>query len=173
MSQFLQISSAKKAVKCIFSAFFLCFLSFNGFAQASKSVSLKQPVSRAKSAKTNPAVVTSKGAAGARIAFVVEKMDLGTLKESAVLHKTFEFTNTGSAPLVILSAEGSCNCTVPTFSKAPIAPGEKGEIDVKYIARNKVGPQKMGVTLVTNGSPKTIKLSLEAWVEQVPGGVKD
>lgn len=108
-----------------------------------------------------------------RIKFETEKIDLGIIKEDAIIRKEFEFTNTGGANLVILDVKGSCGCTVPEYPLVPIAPGEKGKIVVTYTARNKMGPQKPEITVLTNGSPRTFKLHLETWVEQIPGGVKD
>lgn len=108
-----------------------------------------------------------------RIKFETEKIELGIIKEDAVVRREFEFTNTGGANLVILDVKGSCGCTVPEYPLVPIAPGEKGKIAVTYTARNKMGPQKPEITVLTNGSPRSIKLHLETWVEQIPGGVKD
>ena len=106
-----------------------------------------------------------------RIKFDNMFLDLGTLKEDAVLEKSFEFTNVGEKPLVIIDAKGSCGCTIPTAPTEPILPGGKGKILIKYTAKNKVGPQKPVVTVTTNGVPSVIKLNMEAWVEQIPGGV--
>jgi Protein of unknown function (DUF1573) len=46
--------------------------------------------------------------------------------------RTFEFTNTGDAPLVINDVKSSCGCTVPTKPTEPILPGKTGIIEVKY-----------------------------------------
>lgn len=69
---------------------------------------------------------------GAKIDFKKEVHDYGNLKHGANGVCTFEFTNTGNAPLIISQAEGSCGCTIPTWPKEPIAPGGKGTISVKY-----------------------------------------
>ncbi len=108
----------------------------------------------------------------ARIRFDTLLIDFGTIKEDAVIEKKFTFTNTGAAPLVVLEARGSCGCTLPTVPADPIEAGKKGVILVKYTAKNKVGPQKPEITVYTNGSPKIVKLHLQGWVEQIPGGVK-
>ena len=108
----------------------------------------------------------------AKIEFDKLLLDLGTIKEDAVLEKSFEFTNTGNRDLVIINAKGSCGCTVPLPPLMPIAPGGKGKILVKYTAKNKVGPQKPTITVTTNGYPSIIKLKMEVWVDQIPGGVK-
>ena len=59
--------------------------------------------------------------------------DFGTIEKGTPQQTTFTFTNTGTAPLIITDAKSSCGCTVPEFPKnTPIAPGEKGELLVKF-----------------------------------------
>lgn len=125
---------------------------------ASKSVST--PSKKAKPTKS------------AIIKFDKLSLELGTIKEDAVLEKSFEFMNIGERDLVIINAKGSCGCTIPTPPLLPIPPGGKGKILVKYTAKNKVGPQKPSITVTTNGNPSVVKLKMEVWVDQIPGGVK-
>ena len=54
---------------------------------------------------------------GAKIDFKKETHDYGNIKYGANGECTFEFTNTGSAPLIISDAKGSCGCTVPNGRK--------------------------------------------------------
>ena len=86
---------------------------------------------------------------GAQIEFESETIDYGTIEHNSDGVRQFRFTNTGTEPLVIKSAKGSCGCTVPTWPKEPINPGESGEIEVKY-ATNRVGSFRKTVTLTTN-----------------------
>lgn len=58
--------------------------------------------------------------------------DFGRIAQGTNVEHLFTFTNTGEAPLVLSDAKASCGCTVPTFTKDPIAPGEKGEMLVKF-----------------------------------------
>ena len=46
--------------------------------------------------------------------------------------RTFEFKNTGTAPLIISDVKSTCGCTVPSKPTEPIMPGKTGKIDVKY-----------------------------------------
>ena len=46
--------------------------------------------------------------------------------------RSFEFTNTGDAPLIISNVLSTCGCTVPTKPTEPIMPGKTGKIVVKY-----------------------------------------
>jgi hypothetical protein len=143
-----------------------CLLNTEGVAQTTKpKIASKSPY--AKSAAHRTTVNTAK------IKFTNAKIDLGTIKEDAVIEKNFEFTNVGTKDLVIINAKGSCGCTVPNYSQIPIPPNGKGTIGFKYTAKNKAGPQKPTITVTTNGSPAVVKLELETWVEQIPGGVKD
>ncbi|MDZ7879072.1 MAG: DUF1573 domain-containing protein [Saprospiraceae bacterium] len=110
---------------------------------------------------------------GAHAEFDVMTINMGTIKEDAVEERYFEFTNTGTTNLEILECRGSCGCTQPRAESSVVAPGERSKIYVKYVALNKVGPQRPVITLTTNGSPSVIRLFLEIWVDQIPGGVKD
>lgn len=69
---------------------------------------------------------------------------------------TFEFKNTGNAPLTIVSATASCGCTIPNKPEEPILPGEIGELDV--IFRPKEGQAGTSVTkkitVIANTEPK-------------------
>lgn len=44
----------------------------------------------------------------------------------------FAFTNTGSAPLVIIKATTSCTCTKVEFPRKPVLPGAKASLTVIY-----------------------------------------
>ncbi len=46
--------------------------------------------------------------------------------------RTFEFKNTGNAPLIITDVKSTCGCTVPSKPTEPIMPGKTGKIEVKY-----------------------------------------
>ena len=52
--------------------------------------------------------------------FETMEVDYGTIEQGSDPYRTFAFTNTGNAPLVIKSARGSCGCTVPEYSKTPV-----------------------------------------------------
>ena len=82
-------------------------------------------------------------------------------KEPVVSH-SFTFTNIGEQPLVINQAIASCGCTVPKYTKEPIAPGEKGEIKVTYNGEGKVpGHFKKSITVRTNGAVEMTRLYIE------------
>ncbi len=87
---------------------------------------------------------------GPKISFNKTEHDFGTINEGDIVETVFEFTNSGKSELIISSAKGSCGCTVPQWPKEPIAPGEKGEIKVKFNSYKKPNKQQKQVTLLTN-----------------------
>lgn len=99
----------------------------------------------------------------AEIKFERFTQDLGTFSEKNPVQKTtFTFTNIGQAPLVINQVVASCGCTVPKYDKKPIAPGEKGTIEVTYNGKGKFpGHFKKTITVRTNGKVEMTRLRIE------------
>lgn len=98
--------------------------------------------------------------------------DFGTVKQDSKNKYVFTFTNTGTNPLIIESATGSCGCTVPNYPKAPIPPGATGEIEVEYSPGKQENAQQKTVKVVANTEPKETELRIKAFV--TPGtGSKD
>ena len=98
------------------------------------------------------------------MAFEKSEHDFGTINEGDIVEHTFTFTNTGKAPLVIVSAKGSCGCTVPTWPKEPVAPGETGEMLVKFNSSGKPNQQSKQVTITANTEAGTETLQIKAMV---------
>jgi hypothetical protein len=88
--------------------------------------------------------------------------DFGGIEQNSKHTKIFKFTNTGTEPLIIENASGSCGCTVPTFPKEPIAPGKTGEIEVVYSPGTQQGAQTKTVTITANTEPITTTLNISA-----------
>ena len=94
-------------------------------------------------------------ASGPMINFEIETIDYGEISKGSDGIRTFIFENTGNAPLEIQGVRSSCGCTIPKKPKVPIAPGDKGEITVKYDT-NRVGVFRKTITVNTNVSSKAI-----------------
>ena len=99
----------------------------------------------------------------AKIKFKTETIDYGTIEKGADGVRTFEFTNTGDAPLVISKVKSSCGCTVPSWPDQPIMPGESGEIKVKYDTK-RVMPIRKTITVTSNAERPTIALKIKGLV---------
>ncbi|KOF02693.1 DUF1573 domain-containing protein [Roseivirga seohaensis] len=91
--------------------------------------------------------------------------NFGTIQQGEVVNHTFKFTNSGTEPLSIQSASASCGCTVPSYSREPIAPGGTGEIVVRFDSKGKTGQQSPVITIVANTNPKQTRLSLRGFVQ--------
>jgi hypothetical protein len=90
--------------------------------------------------------------------------NFGNLKEGASVSYTFKFKNTGSKPLLITGAKGSCGCTIPSWPREAIAPGASGEIKVTFNSKGKKGKQHKSVTLTSNTDPANTRLYIKAEV---------
>ena len=90
--------------------------------------------------------------------------DFGTIAPNKIYNTVFTVKNTGTKDLFISDAVGSCGCTIPEWSKAPIKPGETSEIKVAFDATQKAGEQKKTVTIVSNTSSSRTVLTILAYV---------
>lgn len=97
------------------------------------------------------------------IDFETKVIDYGTIEKGADGQREFHFTNNGKEPLIITNARGSCGCTVPSWPREPIAPGESGVIKVKYDTQ-RVGPINKSVTVNTNSSTPVTTLRIKGKV---------
>lgn len=98
------------------------------------------------------------------ITFEEIEHDFGTIDEGDRVEHIFEFTNTGSEPLVLEKCKGSCGCTVPECPKEPIMPGESGKIDVVFNSKGKKNSQTKRVTVTANTAPVQTTLTIKAFV---------
>lgn len=98
------------------------------------------------------------------IYFPEDKFDFGKIKDGEKVKHVFKFKNTGENPLLISDAIASCGCTIPSFSKAPIAPGNEGEIVVEFNSKGRVGHAHKSVIVVSNADRERVSLSFEAEV---------
>ena len=107
--------------------------------------------------------ITATASAQAEIKFEKLVHDFGTFEESNPVQKaTFTFTNVGNKPLIINQAIASCGCTVPTYTKKPIAPGQKGQISVTYNGKGMFpGHFKKSITVRSNGNVEMTRLYIE------------
>ena len=100
--------------------------------------------------------------------FTENAWDFGTIDEGDAVTHIFTFTNTGDNPLIIDRCKGSCGCTVPQCPKEPIAPGEIGEIEVKFNSKGKKNKQTKTVTINANTVPEQTRITISANVTPAP-----
>lgn len=88
---------------------------------------------------------------GSRVQFAEKSHDFGTIDEGIKVSYDFEFTNTGDSNLILVNVQASCGCTVPSWPRQPIKPGEKGKITVVYNSARRAGETfHQSITVTTN-----------------------
>jgi hypothetical protein len=106
----------------------------------------------------DPAMVDGQGTPV--FAFEKDFHDFGDITDGDQPTYDFKFKNTGNAPLIITSANGSCGCTVPDYPRTPIAPGDEGVIKVSFNSSGRQGKQDKQVTITSNCVPNTTILKI-------------
>ncbi len=121
----------------------------------------------------NPATLKGKSTKGTpEITFDETEFNSGKITQGEVLNYVYKFENTGDAPLVISSVNGSCGCTVPrSYPKGKIMPGEGGEIEVEFNSDNKWGEQTVTISVATNAVPSAKMLYIKTNIV-VPDNMK-
>lgn len=122
-------------------------------------------------------------AARAELVFERKLIELPMTHADTELNVAFPFTNKGSAPVKILRLEPGCTCTTVKVAKTTWAPGESGEIALRFEPGDRQGLQRQGVVIKTDAPekpydsvavlakiPKTLALPQEfvAWKEGEP-----
>ncbi|MCQ2958970.1 MAG: DUF1573 domain-containing protein [Bacteroidales bacterium] len=106
---------------------------------------------------------------------VFEKLvnDYGTIEKGSDGKCSFKFTNTTDSPLILTNVQASCGCTVPSWPREAINPGESNVINVKYNTNN-VGHFTKRISVFTNKQDTPIVLTITGKVvdstplEEVP-----
>ena len=96
--------------------------------------------------------------------FEKDEIDFGTIEQGESTTHEFKFTNTGSEPLIISKAEGSCGCTVPIFPKEPIMKNQSATIKVTFNSTGKFGIQDKTVTITSNAKQNPMIIHIKGTV---------
>ncbi|MFP5437914.1 MAG: DUF1573 domain-containing protein [Bacteroidia bacterium] len=99
------------------------------------------------------------------IKFENTEHDFGTIKAGEKVEYTYKFANDGTADLLITDAKASCGCTVPDYTKTPVAPGKTGEVHVVFDSAGKSGEVSKTVTLTLNTEKGNETVSFKANIE--------
>jgi cytochrome c5 len=106
---------------------------------------------------------TAPGAAvsSPRIEVSSPTFDFGQIMQGDPVKHVFEFHNAGGSDLIINNLHTTCGCTAATASNGPFPPGGKGQIEVSYDSRAKVGFAHKEVEVLSNaeGSPHLLTLT--------------
>lgn len=104
----------------------------------------------------------------AEMTFENDVHDFGTIEYAGNGTYEFKFKNSGSEPLIISDAKGSCGCTVPTYPKnVPIKPGETQVIKVTYDTK-RAGSFTKTVSINSNAKTPQKVITIKGVVQAAP-----
>lgn len=89
--------------------------------------------------------------------------DYGTIAQGSDGTYEFKFTNDGKSPLILSNVRSSCGCTVPSWTKEPVAPGKSGTIKVVYNT-NIAGNFNKSITVSSNAKNSEVLLQIKGSV---------
>ena len=96
------------------------------------------------------------------ISFEKTTYDFGEVIEGERLTYAFKFKNTGKSNLIIYSSEATCGCTTSQPPKAPVRPGESGEITVTFESQGQKGKVEKRILVGANTYPSETILTITA-----------
>lgn len=73
-------------------------------------------------------------------------IELVNIEQNNPVQAKFIFINKGESPVMINKVKSSCGCTVASYEKEPVMPGEKGVVIATYNAKRK-GAFRKSVTV--------------------------
>lgn len=109
-------------------------------------------------------LAVTKAYAQPEIKFTKDGHDFGEVVEGKLASYEFEFTNTGTAPLIIANVQASCGCTSPFWTKEAIPPGKSGKIKASYNSQGRPGPFNKTLTVTSNATSASKMLSIKGVV---------
>lgn len=105
---------------------------------------------------------TIKAQSNAQISTDEPSYNFGTIaEEKGPASHTFIIKNMGTSPLVITRITASCGCTQPEWSKAPIAPGQTGEVLVTYNPKGRPGPFYKTISIFSNAKKSSYTIGIK------------
>lgn len=87
--------------------------------------------------------------------------DFGKIEQNKPAQCEFKITNKGTTPLVITSTTPSCGCTVPEYTKDPIAPGKSGFVKATYSAASAGQFTKTITVVLSNNTTEVLTIKGE------------
>ena len=100
------------------------------------------------------------------MSFTSELIDYGNIAQNSNGVRVFSFTNMGNAPIVISRIKTTCGCTVPSYKKTAILPGETSDISIKY-ATNRIGAFSKSITVFSNAKEGRKILKVKGLIEKL------
>lgn len=94
--------------------------------------------------------------------------DFGSIVYNANGKVDFIYSNQGTKALVISEVKSSCGCTIPSWTKEPVAPGQKGTIKIEYNTKLP-GPFNKTIEVYSNANNSPVRITIKGKVNAQPG----
>jgi len=98
------------------------------------------------------------------ISFEKPTQHLGFVHQGDTVTFQYSFTNTGNQPLIISDTKVQCGCTVVEKPTQPILPGQKSQIQVKFITNSAIDRQDRTIIVISNASNSSVELRFKCVV---------
>ena len=151
-----------KKLAILFSVIIFTTFAVNAQVSTAKQKEVK-PVQKQEAKKDTPAVEQAKNQNGAIIKFDKTTHDYGTIEQNGDGKCEFTFTNAGKEPLILTNVRSSCGCTVPTWPREPILPGQSKVIKVKYDTK-RLGVINKTIHVYSNATTPSVTLRIKGKV---------
>ncbi len=111
---------------------------------------------------------------GQELEFESLNFDFGTIDESggSVSH-TFKYKTTGNSPSIIVTAASSCGCTVPEYSRQPVAVGASATVEVTFDPAGRPGKFAKTIQIITAPKNKRYVLTITGTVTPRPKSTEE
>ncbi len=92
-------------------------------------------------------------------------IQLNDVRSGKKVPAIFRFKNVSNVPILIQEVKPNCGCTVAKYPKAPIRPGENGEIKAIYDSYKQHGYNQKFISVKTSFSSEPIVLTIRVNVD--------
>ena len=132
--------------KILYSFALVAVAGLSAHAQRNTTTNVQQESQQATTTNPEQAAPTVQGPL---IEFEKVVHDYGQIQQGANGESEFKFKNAGTEPLVLTNVQASCGCTVPTWPREPVMPGQESSIKVRYDT-NRLGHIGKAITVYSN-----------------------
>lgn len=102
------------------------------------------------------------------IKFDEDTADFGIVREGDTVRYDFNFTNVGTADLIIKQAWPACGCTHPSYTEGAIKPGERGVIHVEFLSVGWGGHDVIKEVIIISNAPENYARFKAKIIKQSP-----
>lgn len=99
------------------------------------------------------------------ISFSQSEYDFGVVEMGTVVEEIISYENTGSADLIVSKVKPGCGCTKVAFEADTLAPGEHGSFKLIFDTANRLGEERLSVTVWSNAGKGIHRLKVNGRVE--------